>query len=959
MPRPSWLEDLLATLKGGKGKDKMGGTKGDDTMDAGEGDDTVAGEEGHDVIDAGEGDDIVYGDMGDGFEQGVQASPLTLDINNMHSVSHDGGTGSVGNYAVFSNVATLEDGTSISGKLILVEKSNANMSVEFGYTNGAEILLDGDQPGDQAKFRLEFFDPATGETVYLNSTATFNDIDDNSYSGDAEAVIIDGNSFASFGVSSDSSLTTDVNGNVVKATGSELNDYTDQDSWFSASFEDRSSIEFTLQTRAGLAGFTLSGDVLDDPVTTIIEQGDDTVMGGDGNDVVYGQGGNDSLLGEEGDDSLDGGDGDDVIEGGVGADTLMGGSGGDTLSGGDGDDYIEGGEGDDQLSTGIGNDTLLGGEGNDTLNNSAGDDSLVGGVGNDSIVATDGFDTLEGGDGDDTMYGGNDDDLLLGGADNDLMYGETGNDSLDGGDGNDVMDGGVGNDTLMGGLGADTIAGGDGDDYIDGGDGDDSLTTGLGNDTLIGGAGNDTLRNSAGDDSLVGGTGDDSIVATDGNDTLEGGDGADTMYGGNDDDLLVGGAGDDKMYGEADADTFQMSDGFGNDTISGGEAGNDSDHIDMSNVTSSVSVTYSGFEAGQITDGADTISFSEIEQLTLTDQADVVDASADNAGVNIDAGAGDDTITFGEGDDSITGGAGDDDLLLTEGGGVDTVSDFDLNDDDGNGFYNDQLDVSDLAGGSGTGGAVRTGDVAVADDGFGNALLTFPGGEQLVLQGVTPAQMSSHNQLYAAGIPCFTPDVQLATRRGAVPADQIRVGDLLQTADNGFQPVIWVGKRSLSVADLEKRPQLRPYCLRPGGVLSPDRPMLLSPQHRLIVNDRCLMPEQPRDESFVSAKLLAEMDEDFVAQVMHRAPVTYVHLMTEQHEVIFAEGIATETFWPGPEAIRGLSADDLRELLTLFPELATVHGLSGEPGRRQVRKTYGDLARRSLRRRDIADRHAA
>lgn len=368
MPRQSWLEDLLATLIGGKGKDKMGGTKGDDTMDAGEGDDTVAGEEGDDIISAGDGDDIVYGDMGDGFDQGVQASPLTLDINNMRSVSHDGGTGSAGNYAVFSNVATLEDGTSISGKLILVEKSNANMSVTFGYDAGAEILLDGDQSGDQAKFRLEFFDPATGDAVFLDSTATFNDIDDNSYSGDAEAVIIDGNSFTSFGVSSDSSLTTDVNGNVVKATGSELNDYTDQDSWFSASFEDRSSIEFTLQTRAGLAGFTLSGDVLDDPVTTIIEQGDDTVMGGEGNDVVYGQGGNDSLLGEEGDDSLDGGDGDDVIEGGVGADTLMGGSGGDTLSGGDGDDYIEGGEGDDQLSTGIGNDTLLGGEGNDTLN---------------------------------------------------------------------------------------------------------------------------------------------------------------------------------------------------------------------------------------------------------------------------------------------------------------------------------------------------------------------------------------------------------------------------------------------------------------------------------------------------------------------------------------------------------------------------------------------------------------
>ena len=88
-------------------------------------------------------------------------------------------------------------------------------------------------------------------------------------------------------------------------------------------------------------------------------------------------------------------------------------------------------------------------------------------------------------------------------------------------------------------------------------------------------------------------------------------------------------------------------------------------------------------------------------------------------------------------------------------------------------------------------------------------------------------------------------------------------------------------------------------------------------------------------------------------------PVTYVHLMTERHEVIFAEGIATETFWPGPEAIRGLSAEDLRELLYLFPELAAVHGLTGEEGRGYVRTGYGDLARQSLKRRDLQHLPAA
>ena len=142
----------------------------------------------------------------------------------------------------------------------------------------------------------------------------------------------------------------------------------------------------------------------------------------------------------------------------------------------------------------------------------------------------------------------------------------------------------------------------------------------------------------------MGGSGHDSIIATDGDDTLEGGTGNDTMYGGNDADLLVGGTGDDEMYGEADADTFRIEDNFGNDTIVGGEAGNDQDIVDLSYMTGPVTVTYTGNETGFITDGTDTIQFSEIEELVLTDQDDVVDARNDSVGVNIDAGDGNDTL---------------------------------------------------------------------------------------------------------------------------------------------------------------------------------------------------------------------------------------------------------------------------------------------------------------------------
>ncbi|OED47198.1 hypothetical protein AB838_16680 [Rhodobacteraceae bacterium (ex Bugula neritina AB1)] len=78
-----------------------------------------------------------------------------------------------------------------------------------------------------------------------------------------------------------------------------------------------------------------------------------------------------------------------------------------------------------------------------------------------------------------------------------------------------------------------------------------------------------------------------------------------------------------------------------------------------------------------------------------------------------------------------------------------------------------------------------------------------------------------------------------------------------------------------------------------------------------------------------------------------------MHLLTERHEVIFAEGIATEIFWPGPEAVRGLPAEAMQELFELFPELASAVFIAGDEGRKQVRATYGSLARRAIKRRDL------
>ncbi|MFV1664481.1 Hint domain-containing protein, partial [Phaeobacter sp. JH18-10] len=176
-------------------------------------------------------------------------------------------------------------------------------------------------------------------------------------------------------------------------------------------------------------------------------------------------------------------------------------------------------------------------------------------------------------------------------------------------------------------------------------------------------AGTDQYGNTfSGIENILGGNADDTLRGNGADNYLHGGDGNDTIYGGDGADTLAGGAGDDH---------FVVEDGFGNDTIVGGEAGSDSDTIMLNNVTTGgATVTFTGAEAGTITDGTDTISFSEIENLSGTNQGDYFDLSArtdDNS--YIFSLGGDDTLIGGSGQDDLRAGDGNDYIDGGDGGG--------------------------------------------------------------------------------------------------------------------------------------------------------------------------------------------------------------------------------------------------------------------------------------------------
>jgi hypothetical protein len=187
-----------------------------------------------------------------------------------------------------------------------------------------------------------------------------------------------------------------------------------------------------------------------------------------------------------------------------------------------------------------------------------------------------------------------------------------------------------------------------------------------------------------------------------------------------------------------------------------------------------------------------------------------------------------------------------------------------------------------------------------------------------------------------AGVICFTPGTLIATPRGPRAIDELRPGDYLDTKDNGPQMILWTGRRHMTGARLFATPQLRPIRVR-AGALGGERhlgDLVVSPGHRLLIQGREPATLFSAPEVLVAARDL--VDGQGVAVDTSLREITYIHLMTERHEVLWANGMESETFHPAYTALDLVDPYERAALLALMPEL------QADP------HSYGAYVRRSL-----------
>ncbi len=188
----------------------------------------------------------------------------------------------------------------------------------------------------------------------------------------------------------------------------------------------------------------------------------------------------------------------------------------------------------------------------------------------------------------------------------------------------------------------------------------------------------------------------------------------------------------------------------------------------------------------------------------------------------------------------------------------------------------------------------------------------------------------------SGGVICFTPDTRLATPHGSRAIRDIKPGDQILTRDNGAQEVLWRGHRRMTGARLYAMPHLRPIRFRAGalGIGRPDEDLLVSPQHRMLVRGAAAQALFNAPEVLVSADHLVNDQTILVDHAMRE--VTYVHILLERHNIVWANGMETESFHPSNTSLDMVEPAQREVLLGLLP------GIAENP------HSYGDYARRNI-----------
>lgn len=157
----------------------------------------------------------------------------------------------------------------------------------------------------------------------------------------------------------------------------------------------------------------------------------------------------------------------------------------------------------------------------------------------------------------------------------------------------------------------------------------------------------------------------------------------------------------------------------------------------------------------------------------------------------------------------------------------------------------------------------------------------------------------------------------IKTLIGPMAIENIQIGDMVWTLDNGFEEVEYVYRRKMSASG-----SLAPILFEPGTIGN-SRRIIVSPKHRFHVGS---LPPALRDQFGGNADTLLQANAFCNGTSVRPYPeigtVEYIHLLFADHQLIECDGTISESWQPTAKTLKN-APDVAEELLSIFPEMKT------------------------------------
>ncbi|MGC1487703.1 MAG: Hint domain-containing protein [Albidovulum sp.] len=191
---------------------------------------------------------------------------------------------------------------------------------------------------------------------------------------------------------------------------------------------------------------------------------------------------------------------------------------------------------------------------------------------------------------------------------------------------------------------------------------------------------------------------------------------------------------------------------------------------------------------------------------------------------------------------------------------------------------------------------------------------------------------------------CYAPGTMIDTPLGLRLVEQLCVGDLIWTADNGAQAIRWIWDATTPLEDASA--DAYPVLIQAGALATglPDNDLIVSPHHRIIVGAAGQLEDHFECEVFVPAKSLTSLPK--IRFMRGKAVMRWLHFSCDRHEVVRANGCMTESLYLGPMVLRNLPRKTLKLLRAAHAPSPHADALNGPLARQCL--TDGQV-KRSLR----------